>query len=881
GSTGRPKGTLLRHRGLCNTARRTIDAMRLRPGSRVLQFASIGFDASVWEMVPALIAGAELHLASRDELMPGAPLHQLLRQRGITAATLTPSVLAQLDPQGLEALETLTSAGEACTSELVARWKPGRRFINAYGPTETTICATLDAEVEAGRITIGRPFQGVRAYVLDASLRPVPVGMPGELCIGGAGLARGYLGRPELTAERFIPHPFASEPGERLYRTGDKVRWLADGNLEYLGRIDFQVKLRGFRIELGEIESVLASHPAVREAVVALREVRGGDKTLVAYVVPREGDLSDTGVLRAFVGEKLPEYMVPAAFVVLPALPLTSSGKVDRAALPAPTLEERRGRKPYTPPGTPTEEVLTRLWAQVLGLEQVGIHDNFFELGGDSLLCVRLVAMAAHAGLTFQVNQMFQHQTVAELAPVVRIAEPPSQAEQDTGPRTPRVDEQLPLLPHHQWLVETFDMETQIWASTMVWDVPPETRAELLRASVAHLGEQHDVLRLRLHHEPEGWTARMLASAGAPHVEEHDFTGRAPQAQREAMMEVGRRLQSHLSITRGPALALALCRLGGPGADKLILCMHHCIYDGFSLPMLLADLHGTYERLATGQPPRPPAVSATYRQYMLAVAAHGRSPEAMREARAFWLDESRLRPGAPMPVDLGTGPHTDLNSRRLFMPIPEGLAGRLADYVRTHEDVYLNDLLLFGLARAWARWSGDQPLRLDVEHNGRAGVVPGVDLSRTLGPSTLKFPMRFEQRGAEPSKVAFATAKRIVRETMARALDFGLLRYGPDEAVRQRLAACGSPQVFFNNRGATLGQAPRKAQGPEGVESFAFPRPDGKPSIVSYDLMIECDGAGPAMQLTWVYSGDIHREQTIRTLAEDLYAQLAALLDAS
>jgi hypothetical protein len=403
----------------------------------------------------------------------------------------------------------------------------------------------------------------------------------------------------------------------------------------------------------------------------------------------------------------------------------------------------------------------------------------------------------------------------------------------------------------------------------------------LLRATLTYLSEQHDVLRMRLRRTPEGWTARISASAEAPYVEEHDLGGRTPQTQREAMLEMGRRLQAHVSITRGPVLALALCRLGGPGPDKLILCMHHSIYDGYSLPMLLTDLHDTYQRLATGQPPQPPPVSATYRQYMRAVAAQGRSSEAMREARAFWLDENRLRPGSPMPVDLGSGPHTDLNSRRLYMPIPTGLASRLADYVRTHEDVYLNDLLLFGLARAWARWSGDLPLRLDVEHNGRAGVVPGVDLSRTVGPSTLKFPMRFELKSAEPLPVAFASAKRIVRETMAHALDYGLLRYGPDEAVRQRLAGCGSPQVFFNNRGATLGQAPQQAQMPGGVESFAFPRLDGKPSIVSYDLMIECDGAGSAMQLTWVYSSDIHREETIRAVGDELYAQLAALLDAT
>jgi non-ribosomal peptide synthetase component F len=796
-----------------------------------------------------------------------------------------------LEQPGLEkcsSLRRVVCSGEALSPELTQRCLqrlPSSQLHNLYGPTEAAVDVTsFHCLPQQGlrSIPIGRPISNTSILILDEQFLPVPVGVPGELFIGGVQVGRGYLSRPELTAERFLPDPFSSSAGARLYRTGDKARWLPDGNIEYLGRLDFQVKVRGLRIELGEIEAALERHPLVRQAVVVVREDSPGDKRLVAYLVPPADDQApDSSALRDFLKQKLPEYMVPSAFVSLEALPLNSSGKLDRKALPTTTLAERRGKKPYTAPSTPTEELLTRLWAQVLGVGQVGIHDNFFELGGDSLLAVSLVAMAAQEGLAFQVRQLFQHQTVAELAPAVSIAAPPSRAEQNTGAETPRVEEQLPLLPNYQWLVETFDIETQVWASTLVWDVPPETRVDLLRASMEYLGEQHDVLRLRLRRAPEGWAVRILASADEPHVEEHDLTGRTPQAQREAMLEMGRRLQSHLSITRGPTLALALCRLGGPGPDKLILSIHHCIYDAYSMPMLLADLYGTYQRLATGQPPQPPPVSATYRQYILAVAAHGRSSEAMREARAFWLDEARLRPGSPMPVDLGNGPHTDLNMRRLSKPIPPGLVSRLADYIRTHEDVSLNDLLLFGLARAWARWSGDLPLRLDVEHNGRAGVVPGVDLSRTLGPTTLKFPMRFEPKLAEPPQVAFASVKRAVRETMAHALDYGLLRFGPDEAVRQRMAACGSPQVFFNNRGATLGQPQRRTQVPGSAEAFAFPRADGKPSIVSYDLMIECDGAGSELQVTWVYSSDIHREETIRALAEDLYAQLAALLDAS
>ncbi|MBE4748816.1 non-ribosomal peptide synthetase, partial [Corallococcus sp. ZKHCc1 1396] len=334
----------------------------------------------------------------------------------ITTLKLTPSVLAQLEPEGLRGIQTLITAGEACSPELVARFQPGRRFVNAYGPTEATVCATVNTAVDSRRVSIGRPFHNVRTFVLDAHLRPVPVGIPGELFIGGVGLARGYLHRPELTAERFIPNPFPSEPGERLYRTGDKVRWLDSGELEYLGRVDFQLKLRGFRIEPGEIESVLANHPSVREAVVALREDGGDGGRLVAYVVAHADQPLDAASLRDFLKQRLPEFMVPSAFVSLEAIPLTSSGKVDRKALPSPDGALPTGAE-YVAPRNETEQKLSALWSEVLRVERVGIHDNFFELGGHSLLATQAVTrIRATFNVEVSLQDFFEAPTVEAFA---------------------------------------------------------------------------------------------------------------------------------------------------------------------------------------------------------------------------------------------------------------------------------------------------------------------------------------------------------------------------------------------------------------------------------------------------------------------------------
>jgi non-ribosomal peptide synthetase component E (peptide arylation enzyme)/acyl carrier protein len=390
----------------------------------VLQFAAFSFDASVCEVFSTLLAGACLVLASREDILPGAPLVSLLTSQRVSAVTLTPSVLSQLEPQQLPALKTLISAGEACSPELLSRWAPGRSFLNAYGPTEVTICASITAALRPGEpLSIGRPLPNVQVFVLDTRLQPVPVGVPGELYVAGPGLARGYHGRPELTAEKFVPNPFTSDGG-RLYRTGDKVRLRSDGQLEFLGRLDSQVKLRGFRIELGEVESALLSHPSLHQAAVVLREDSPGHKRLVAYVVPASGQSLDASALHQHLKARLPEYMVPSAFVPLAALPLSSSGKLDTAALPAFDGERPALARPYVEPRNDVERQLTALWAELIGIERVGVLDDFFELGGHSLLATQIVSrIRRDFGVELPLRQLFNEPTVANLAEQIVTAQ--------------------------------------------------------------------------------------------------------------------------------------------------------------------------------------------------------------------------------------------------------------------------------------------------------------------------------------------------------------------------------------------------------------------------------------------------------------------------
>jgi amino acid adenylation domain-containing protein len=466
GSTGRPKGAMLSHRGLSNLAEVQRQAYDIHAGSRILQFSPFSFDASVWETIMALGNGATLCLAPQEVLASGPELLRLLKQQRVTHVTLPPSVLTVLEPESLPELAVVVAAGEKCTREIVAQWAPGRRFFDAYGPTETTVCASMaQCDPDSPEYpTIGRPIGNAQLYILDRHLQPVPIGVPGELVVGGVNVGRGYLNRPGLTADRFIPNPFLnaerrthdirsirSQDPLRLYRTGDLVRYRRDGNVEFLGRIDHQVKVRGFRIELGEIETVLRQHPAVLDAVVLARSIaHGTDPRLVAYVIPHglapgaspaeswpgtpiapavdgqedqdHGHLVPrqtdgwNNVLRTHLRQHLPEYMIPAFFVTLDAFPLSPAGKVNRSALPEPEVAGM-AQADYVAPRNEVEAAVAEMCAELLGVPRVGVHDSFFELGGHSLLATQLISRIREA---FQVElplrTLFENPTVAALA---------------------------------------------------------------------------------------------------------------------------------------------------------------------------------------------------------------------------------------------------------------------------------------------------------------------------------------------------------------------------------------------------------------------------------------------------------------------------------
>jgi len=606
GSTGRPKGVMVEHRGLVNLAYSQKEPLRLHPGIHVLQFASQSFDASCYELFCTLLAGGRLVLAQREQLMTTEGLQKLLTDHHIELATLPPSYQSAVAEDVL-GLRTIVSAGEALGREQGEAFQArGIRVVNAYGPTENTVCATLSVSplLDEGRVTIGRPIDNVRTYILDDAGRLSPEGVAGELYIGGVQVARGYWRRDDLTADRFVNDPF-SEAG-RLYRTGDRCRWLAGGNIEYLGRMDEQVKIRGYRIEPGEVENALSGAEGVKAAAVIVREGREGDKRLVGYVV-MEASLDREAVL-THLRSRLPEYMVPAQLVQLEALPLTSSGKVDRKALPEPEIT---GGVDYLAPRDEMEKTVVAIWQQLLGIERVGIYDNFFFLGGHSLLAMRLAAaIRRRLDREVAVRDIFLHPTVAGQSLFLKadggaVALPPLKRLEQTGPVP------LSFTQERLWFIDRLEGSVA-YHIPWVFRVEGRLDVEALTASLRQVLTRHEVLRSVIV-EQDGRGYQQVQDLGDWQVdyESGRSVGRDGQAIRA---ELDRWLLQPFDLSAEWPLRVRVLRLG---EDQYLLAgvLHHIAGDGWSLGILVKELASGYQDQLAGRTPALPELPVQYGDY--------------------------------------------------------------------------------------------------------------------------------------------------------------------------------------------------------------------------------------------------------------------------
>ncbi|HYH79305.1 MAG TPA: amino acid adenylation domain-containing protein, partial [Longimicrobium sp.] len=708
GSTGRPKGVGVEHGSASGYSVEMARLLELGEGERMLQFASPGFDVVIEEVFPALVSGAAV-VVSRAELLEPAALARVIDQSAVTVMELPTAYwhewVRTLAEDGLRPPPTLRRVlmgGERVLPERLRAWREtGCELIHVFGLTETTVTTTIHRlpageDAGEGELPIGRPIANARVYLLDAGLRPVPVGVPGEMYIGGEGVARGYRGRPALTARRFVPDPFSAEPGARLYRTGDRVRWRADGALEFLGRADEQVKVRGYRIEPGEIEAALGEHPAVADAVVVVREDAPGQKRLVAYLVAREGFDPQPSDLRAHLAGRLPDYMVPGAFVAMDRLPLTPNGKVDRRALPAP--EGGGAERGHVAPRTQAEEALAEIWREVLGAPRVGVHDDFFGLGGDSILSIQVVARARRGGLSITPRQLFEHPTVAELAAVAGVEGGAPEAEQGIveGPvaLTPiqrGFFADLPPAPHH-------------WNLSVLFEVRARMDAAVLERAVARVAAHHDALRMRFRQVDGEWRQENAGLEARRWTASVDLSALGEAEQPREVERWSARLQTSLSLEEGRLLRAVAFDRGEGRTGRLLIVVHHLVMDGVSWRVLLEDLGQVYEPLARGERPALPPKTTSFRRWAARLAGHV-AAGGFEDELPYWLAEER-QGLLPLPEDFPGGANSGVHGRSVSARLDEEETRRLLQVVPRAYRTQINDVLLAALARTLGRWAG-------------------------------------------------------------------------------------------------------------------------------------------------------------------------------
>ncbi|NGO71809.1 non-ribosomal peptide synthetase, partial [Streptomyces boncukensis] len=892
GSTGRPKGVAVPHGAVARLAAQS-DRFGVYEGTRVLQFASFSFDAAAWEVCASLLTGAVLVLADDADRAPGAPLARLIERARVEVVCLPPTVLAAWPeelpmPDGI----TVITAGEACSPELVARWADGRTMLNAYGPTESTVCATVSTALDpraGGRPPVGRPLAGTRIRVLDAGLRPVPPGVTGELYLAGGGLALGYLHRPELTAQRFVPDPYGPEPGARMYRTGDLVAWRPDGTLDYVGRADDQVKVRGFRVEPGEVVTALLAHPAVGQAAVVVREDRPGVRQLAAYVTPRGPGAEE---LRAHLAARLPEHMVPAAFVTLDALPLTGNGKLDRAALPAP--DRTGGRAERRAPGTPAEAALCRIFAEVLALDAVGADDSFFDLGGDSITSIQLVSRALKEDLLLTAQDVFTHRTPAGLAAAAGSAADRRVVGADDGVGA------LAPTPIVHWLRELGGPVDGFHQSVVVRTPAGASLPVLARALQAVL-DHHDALRIRLDDTggtgadgSGAWTLRVRESGSVLAREVLTRTGVGSldeDAVADAVTGTARAAQRRLAPREGTVVTAVWFDAGPERPGRLLLTLHHLVVDGVSWRILLPDLAQAYAAARSGEPPALEPVGTSLRHWSGLLAQEAEAGRRDGEA-ALW--QQQLAGGDPLLGSRAPDPDRDTvaTARSLRRTLDQETTRALLTEVPAAFHAEVNDVLLTGLALAvddWRARRGAEPgggVLVELEGHGREEFAPGVDLARTVGWFTSTCPVRLDPgpiardeafAGGPAAGHALKRIKERLRSLPDHGLGHGVLRH---LAREPGIAAAPAPQLGFNYLGRL--PAPSDEDWAPTPESalVAAGADDGMPlpHVLDVNALTEDGADGPRLAATWTWAGELLAEPEVAELADAWFRALQALV---
>ena len=784
GSTGKPKGVMVEHKSLLNLVLWHHENYQITAEDRSTKYAGVGFDASVWEIFPYLTKGATIYLVEPDKRYDIVALNQFFEENRITISFLPTAIAESFMELENTSLRLLLVGGDK-----LKRIRPTRyTIVNNYGPTENTVvttCYALDHHHEQQVIPIGRPIRNQQVYILNREMQLQPIGVPGELCISGDGLARGYLHRPQLTKEKFCPNPF--DPKKRMYRTGDLARWLPDGNIEYLGRMDDQVQIRGYRIELGEIESVLLEHPNVQEAVVLAQQFDDqSEMSLCAYIVGDRVGLK--AELQDYLKKSLPDYMIPTYLIQLDAFPLTANGKLDRKAFPRPGRDDLLDTE-YQPPTNPTEQLLVKIWQEVLKQKEIGITDHFFSLGGDSIKAIQVAARLQQHGKKIDVHQILQYPTIQTLAMRVEDQRLPSSQQPLTG--------KVPLTPIQRHFFAQSFANKHHWNQAVLIASPSPWEIEGVKRSFQQLVSYHDVLRMRYFETEKGQIEQRMEEVSTIHFTVDTFHYDRETDLAKKIREEADRLQRSLNLEHGPLVRLAIFETDD--RHELLIIVHHLLIDGVSWRILLDDFFHLYQGYLQQKKRSLPPKTTSYQLWAQKLLAYANSSEFLQEV-AYWeeMDKKTIPPLFRSDTILPKGRLKD--SATLQFCLNKEQTTALLEEVHHAYHTEINDLLLAGLCLAVREWSQVHRMALNLEGHGREGIFDGVDLTRTIGWFTTIYPVVFELSSSLiPDMIK--SVKETLRAVPNKGLGYGVLRYLTKPKNRKNLRFSVQPEISFNYLG--------------------------------------------------------------------------------
>ncbi|SEL41109.1 non-ribosomal peptide synthetase [Paenibacillus sp. OK003] len=790
GTTGNPKGVMIEHASIANSLQWKSDFYQFTGEDRVLMLNPFVFDSFITHFFGPMISGSTVYLLNQQQCKDAVAINTIIKKQEITHIQSPPSflmtLLEQVNAEDWASMKNVVAAGEKIVPSLIHllnRINPQIEVCNEYGPTENSVVSTvLSINSTEQYISIGKPIANNRVYILGEQDGLQPVGVQGELCVAGAGLSRGYLNRPDLTAEKFVDDPFVS--GAKMYKTGDFARWLPDGNIEYMGRMDHQEKIRGYRIELGEVETALLNNTKIQEAIVIAWEDEMGTKQLCAYLVGTHAIV--IGELREELSKLLPHYMIPSYFVQMHQMPLTSNGKIDRKALPAPKENMLKGIE-YEAPRTMVEQQLASVWEDVLGVQNIGISDNFFELGGDSIKSIQVSSRLYQAGYQVQMDHLFKNPTIASLIAYVQPISTMSEQGSITG--------EVMLTPIQHWFFEQYQVDAHHYnQSVMLYRKEGYHEASLLRV-FDKISEHHDALRMvyrQTEHGYEAWNEGQEKESLYT-LEVMDFKSSTDPSQQ--IEKKANEIQSSFNLRRGPLMKVGLFQCAD--GDHLLIVIHHLVIDGVSWRILIEDISRGYEQLCQQEPIQLPQKTASFQLWTEQLKLYADS-EAITQELVYWngIEQESYK---LLPTDFKTNDALEKDSEEITLEWTAAETEQLLKHANRAYQTEINDLLLNALGMSIHQWTGMDKVLVNLEGHGREQILPDLDITRTVGWFTSQYPVVLDMRASSNMSLLIKTNKEMIRQIPKRGIGYGILRYL--SAHQQEAPFTLNPEISFNYLG--------------------------------------------------------------------------------